>query len=99
MEKRSVRTFDQYITLRYFKIYYLRLCSQPFVDTAQSLICLSYFCSMFGYFMLAIGMIKSYGILYEELLDYFDSSAGSTAFIASTANFIQHGGGIYNIFL
>ena len=48
--------------------------------------------------MLAIGMIKSYGILYEEMLDYFDSSAGSTAFIASTANFIQHGGGIYNIY-
>ena len=43
--------------------------------------------------MLSVGMMRSFGILYKELLDYYEGSAGATAFIGSIAAFIQHGGG------
>ena len=44
-------------------------------------------------FMLSVGMMKSFGIIYNELLDYYGGGAGATAFIGSIAAFIQHGGG------
>lgn len=45
-------------------------------------------------YMLLLGSIKSFGILFSEILTVTNGGAGSTALIGSTASFIQSLAGI-----
>lgn len=53
----------------------------------------------FFMYMLLLGSIKSFGILYSEILLTTDNGAGSTALIGSSAGFIQSLTGPFSIFL
>lgn len=46
------------------------------------------FPACFFMYMLLLGSIKSFGILYSEILQTTDNGAGSTALIGSSAGFI-----------
>ena len=47
----------------------------------------------FVLYMLSMGITKSFGVLYKELLDTYGYSAGATAFVGSLSSFIQSIGG------
>lgn len=53
----------------------------------------------FVMYLFTVGSVKSYGILYTEMVDYFHSGSGNTAWIGSLALFLLLGLGPFANFL
>lgn len=73
-----------------FIIIYLFFC---FIAIFPPVSCLIY--------LIIAGGVKSFGVLYTELLDYYDAGAGNTAWISSVCMFLFMGLGkiIFYLFL
>ncbi|XP_062568096.1 monocarboxylate transporter 12-like isoform X2 [Saccostrea cucullata] len=69
---------------------------RPVIDGGYAWVILG---ACFFMYMLLLGSIKSYGILYSEILTVTNSGAGSTALIGSAASFIQSLTGPFAILL
>ena len=50
----------------------------------------------FFMYMFTIGSLKSYGVLYTELTDYFGAGSGATAWIGSVCSFLLLGLGPFS---
>ena len=69
----------------------------PSIKTLYFYFLIVYFLGCGIIYLIIAGSVKSFGVLYTELLDYYEAGAGNTAWISSVCLFLFMGLGIFSL--